>query len=149
VVFKQQGGGEMIPVHSTLSDKDRNTIKALSPRLEQVALASDWDSFLELFVDDLVVMPPNVPVIKGRSAYRKFIDDAGFVITKMDFDITDVEGSSEIVCIVGTYRETYTLPYKEQPIYDQGKILAVLRKQSDGSWLITHWMWNTDLPLPG
>ena len=139
----------MNPVFSALSDEDRNTIKALAPKLDEVALASDWEAFLDLFVDDLVVMPPNVPVIKGRSTYRKFIDDAGFVITEMDFNITDVEGSSEIACIEGTYTESYTLPDKEQPIYDKGKILAVLRKQSDGTWLITHWMWNTDLPLPG
>ena len=36
----------------------------------------------------------------------------------------------------------------EELIEDAGKILAILRKQADGSWIVTRWITNSDLPLP-
>ena len=117
--------------------------------IDQYALASDWDAFLDLFIDDLVVMPPNSPAIKGRAAFREFIITAGFTMTEAKFDFAEIEGSGDVAYATASYTETYTLPGEDQPIDDQGKILAVLRRQGEGGWRLTHWIWNTDLPLTG
>ncbi len=35
-----------------------------------------------------------------------------------------------------------------EPITDVGKFLAILRKQPDGSWLVSHAIYNADAPPP-
>jgi ketosteroid isomerase-like protein len=60
----------------------------------------------------------------------------------------EVDGYGDIAYARGTYDETFTMGGSEEMEADVGKILAILRKQPDGSWLITRWITNSDLPLP-
>ena len=60
---------------------------------------------------------------------------------------TEIDGRGDLAYFRATYRLTMSFGDAE-PVTDVGKWLAILRKQPDGSWLYSAWIWNSDLPLP-
>ena len=130
-----------------LSNEDVAAIKALGPAINEMNIAGDWDAFTKLFAEDLVMMPPNMPAIKGRSAYMDFLISMSVKMTEANYAFQEINGYGDIAYATATYTETFSLGGSEEPIYDEGKILTILRKQPDGSWLFSRWMWASDLPL--
>jgi hypothetical protein len=59
----------------------------------------------------------------------------------------EIQGQGDLAYDRGTYSMTVTPPGLA-PIEDHGKYLSIWRKQADGSWKITHAMFNSDPPLP-
>jgi ketosteroid isomerase-like protein len=131
-----------------LSDADVAAIKALGPAFNKAMLAGDWGAFFEMLSEDFLMLPPNNPAIKGRSAYKAWIKSMGVMITECNYQFNEIDGYGDIAYATATYTETFSLEGVEEPIYDEGKILTILRKQPDGSWLFSIWMWASDLPLP-
>jgi len=128
-----------------LSTEDVVAIKALGSALDAAALDGDWNALVALFAEDAVLMSPNAPTNQGRSSLLEMIESLGLTVTEHKIEFVGVDGYGDIAYARGTYAETYSV---EEPIKDEGKILTILRKQSDGSWLFAIWMSNSDLPLP-
>lgn len=131
-----------------LSDEDVAVIKALGPVINEVLLAGDWDAFFATLTEDFLMMPPNIPTIKGRSAFKAWFTSQVITMTEVHYEFHEIDGYGDIAYATATYTETFSLEGVEEPIYDEGKILTILRKQPDGSWLFSIWMWASDLPLP-
>ncbi len=131
-----------------LSDEDVAAIKALGPAIDEMGIAGDWDAFTKLFAENLIMMVPNMPAIKGNSAYRDFLISMNVKMTKSNYEIQEIFGYGDLAYATATYTETFSLGDSEESIYDEGKILTILRKQPDGSWLFSRWMWASNLPLP-
>jgi ketosteroid isomerase-like protein len=132
-----------------LSQEDVNAIKALGASVDESVLALDWDAFLALTTEDVIMMFPNSPAIQGGAAFRAWIGQLEVATSsehKLEF--LDIDGYGDIAYARGTYTEAYTLKDAAEPSEDNGKFLLILRKQSDGPWLISIWMHNSDLPLP-
>ena len=130
-----------------LADEDVAAIKALGPAINEMGIAGDWDAFTKLFAEDLVMMPPNMPAIEGRSAYMNFLLSMNIKMTESNYEFQEIFGYGDLAYATATYTETFSLGDSEEPIYDEGKILTILRKQPDGSWLFSRWMWASNLPL--
>ena len=130
-----------------LSPEDVTAIKALGSAIDKAALIGNWDAFFELFTEDMLMMPPNMPAIKGRAAYRAWFNSMDVKFTESNYEFDEIDGYSDIAYATATYTETFSLAGVEEPIYDEGKILTILRKQPDGSWLFSIWMWASNLPL--
>jgi len=135
------------PQAGPLSDEDMAAIRTLAPAMDQIALANDFDALAALFTEDCVVMGPNAAALEGRSDFRAMIESAGFEFSAYVTEFLDVYGHGDVAYVRGTYSETYTVQGVEEPISDTGKLLTVVRKQADGSWLFSVWMWSSDLPL--
>ena len=131
-----------------LSEEDVAAIKAVGPALDEAALAGDWSALGAMFTEDALVLSPNMPMYQGRAALLEFIESAEFAVTRHSIEFPEVDGYGDIAYARGTYDEAFTLGGTEDLIEDVGKILAILRKQPNGSWLITRWITNSDLPLP-
>lgn len=131
-----------------LSDADIAAIKALGPAIDEAGLAGNWDAFSEMFAEDMVMMPPNMPAIKGRSAWMAWIDSMGVKMIESSYEFHEIAGYGDMAYATATYTETFSTAGVEEPIHDEGKILTILRKQPDGSWLFSRWMWASNLPLP-
>jgi ketosteroid isomerase-like protein len=130
-----------------LSDEDIATIKAYGPAINEAMLAGDWQAFFENLSDDFVMLPPNNPAIKGRAAFEEWFTSMVVDFTECNYQFDLVEGYGDLAYATATYTETFSLAGVENPVYDEGKILMILRKQPDGSWLFSTWMWASDLPL--
>ena len=61
------------------------------------------------------------------------------------FRLLDLQGDGEIAYMRAAWSISLTPPGTSQPVSDSGKILVVLRKQADGSWLRVADAWNSDL----
>jgi len=131
-----------------LSNEDVAAIKALGPALDEAALAGDWDAVVALFTEDGMWMGPNSPITQGHSAMMDLLESSGMTVTEHKVELVEVDGCGDIAYGRATWVETFSIEGVAEPIKEEGKILAIFRKQPDGSWRIAFWMWNSDLPLP-
>ena len=131
-----------------LTEEDIAAIKSVGAALDQAALASDWGALAALLTEDAVFMPPNGPAVEGRGAIQVWIESLGIVMTEHTFEFTNVAGQGDVSYGRATYAEAYTVGGVAPAIEDAGKVLGVLRRQPDNSWLIAAWCWNSDLPVP-
>ena len=130
-----------------LSDADVAAIKALGPAIDEAALAGDWNALVALFTEDALLMGPNAPISQGRSSLLEMIESLGLTIAEHKIEFVGVDGYGDIAYARGTYAEKFSVQGVEEPITDEGKLLTILKKQPDGSWLFAIWMTNSDLPI--
>ena len=131
-----------------LTEEDITAIESLGAALDEAALASDWGALAALLTEDAVFMPPNGPAVEGRAAIQEWIESIGLVMTEHTFEFTDVGGQGDVAYGRAMYTEAFTIGGVAPAIEDSGKVLGVLRRQPDNSWLIAAWCWNSDLPVP-
>jgi len=131
-----------------LSEEDVTAIKAVGPALDEAALGGDWTGIGALFAEDAFLMPPNMASYEGRATVVEYIESAQLAITRHIIEFTEVDGYGDLAYARGTYDESYTMGDSDELIADVGKVLAILRRQPDGSWLITRWITNSDQPVP-
>ena len=131
-----------------LSAEDVAAIKAIGPALDEAVLAGDWDAVSALFTEDVVMMGPNSPIIQGRSALMELLESSGMTVSEHMVKIVEVDGYGDIAYGRATWKESFSIEGVAEPIKEEGKILAIFRKQSDGSWLMAVEMWNSDLSFP-
>ena len=133
------------PANDTDTAADEAAIRAVIADEVQAANAGDADAFIAVFTDDAVAMPPAAPAVAGE-ANRQFSRDMF-----EQFDIKLGGYTDEAIIISGDlavhqYSFSWTLTPKAggDAVSEQGTGLHVLNRQPDGSWKITHDIWNTD-----
>jgi len=128
-----------------LSDEDVAAIRAVMEAGSEAEEAGDWAAVAALGTEDFVWMPPNDRILEGRAAIVAYTKESGIKITESAVAITEIDGRGDLAY----FRATYSLTFAgEEPFTDVGKWIAILRKQPDGAWLYSAWIWNSDLPLP-
>ena len=134
-----------------LSDADVAAIKQLAEEeVVDVLLAGDWAAFGAAFTEDAVRFPPNEPLQEGRATIEEWATANWSQLTFLEGSQTvmGVDGRGDLAFAWGSYSFTAEVPGMEEPIEDVGKFLVVLRKQPDGSWLVSHSIYNADNPPP-
>jgi uncharacterized protein (TIGR02246 family) len=136
---------------ATLSKQDAASIKAAIDAYRTSWLAGDAEGVLNTFTEDAVLLPPHAgsPVV-GRAAIRKYWWPEGATpakITKLNITFEQVGGDSMIGYARGrdevawsVEEDSTTKTYALAGIY-----LNVMRKLPDGSWRISHHMWDDAL----
>ncbi|UCC84448.1 MAG: DUF4440 domain-containing protein [Gemmatimonadota bacterium] len=129
-----------------LSEEDVAAIRAVMQAGAAAEEAGDWAALVALGTEDFVWMPPNDRIIEGRAAIVAYAEDSGLQIQKSTVAATEIDGRGDLAYFRGTYELTMSFGGAE-PFTDVGKWVAILRKQPDGSWLYSAWIWNSDQPL--
>lgn len=132
------------PAPSPLSPADRAANLALSQHFHERVLAKDWDGATALYADSAVLLPPNSPTVRGRTAIRAFL---GQFPPLSELTIVDdtVVGTGTRAYAIGRYHMTIAAP--GAPV-DSGKFLDIREKQADGSWIYVADMFSSDIPAP-
>lgn len=136
------------PAHTSDAD-DRATLDRLRQEFAAAENAGDADAMYRYLADDIVVMAPNLPPMRGSevspASLRKFFEV---------FDM-DVQYRSEEVVIAGdwafdrgTGRETLTPKNGGAPVGGEAKYLWVYRRIA-GQWKQARVIWNSSEPVPG
>jgi len=131
-----------------LSDEDIAAIKAIGPAIDKATLVLNIDALLELWTEDTLLMNPNEQIIQGRAGvaeYYKAFETA--TMKEHKHELLEVDGYGDIAYARGAYKVVYVLEGIDEPVEDKGKTLLILRKQSNGSWLIALFSWSSDLPI--
>jgi uncharacterized protein (TIGR02246 family) len=134
----------------TLSAKDTAAIKATIEKYRTSWLAGDSEGVLSTFTDDGVLLPASAgaPVI-GREAMRNYWWPAGgppIKITKFEVTCEQVGGDGQIAYVFGRDELSWTMEENgaEKNHSNFSTYLNVMKKLPDGSWRISHHMWDDD-----
>ncbi len=133
------------------TEADIEAVKNLTEEYDAAINSGDLDSWVSLYTDDAVRMPPNSPALVGKDAIRSVMQSS---FEKYTFDIKE---TAEEVIVAGdwafargTYTYTITPKAGGEPIGDDsGKWMAFHKRQPDGSWKIYRNIFNSDLPPSG
>jgi len=107
---------------------------------------ADGEGMANLYADDALLMPPGAPAVTGRAGIKTFLgDDAaktkGAGLAIKNGSVTGVEVSGDIGWISGNY----TVVDGSGAAVDSGSYLSV-HKRTNGAWLYTRDIWNSDRP---
>jgi uncharacterized protein (TIGR02246 family) len=129
-----------------ITDEDVAAIEKLIADQVPLILAGDLEGYGQLFTEDCMIMPPNVPAMKGREVWSQMFTGAKF--TEFNPTLNDVHGYGDLAYGSGTVTLTFQIEGMEEPISESAKWISIFRKQPDGRWLIAVDIWNSDQPLP-
>jgi ketosteroid isomerase-like protein len=111
--------------------------------------AGDIDRMEAFFAEDAVFMPPNDTTLYGKAEvrawheeYSRYFRVAAFTLPQLDVTISGdwaVETSSYMIAIIPAPNGSR--------IRDDGRVLAIWKRQADGSWKIWQQLWNSVKPV--
>jgi ketosteroid isomerase-like protein len=129
-----------------LSEVDVAAITSASQAWAEAYGADDDAGMLAFSTQDLVLMPPDMPLFQGLPAAEEYL--AGF--TGIDLDVTrlEIEGRGDLAYERSTYVASAVPAGATEAITYAGKYVNIWRKQADGSWLISICIFNSDEPIP-
>jgi uncharacterized protein (TIGR02246 family) len=123
-------------------------VDRLRAAYEKAAAAGNVQDLVALYAADAIVMPPDAPMVKGKTNieafHRKNFETAALSNVKITPLNTEVSGDTTIE--VGTYTQTVT-PKGGQAMAEAGKYVVVLKKQADDSWKLAYEIFNSDKPM--
>ena len=131
------GGGD------EFTTQDRDVIRQRSQQLATAFNAKDMEAIIELYADNSVFMPPNVPTLRGREPLREFYQDLIGRATNLRLETEDVAGYGPLAYETGTY----SLVYQDGAVRDRGKYVFIWRKMND-TWRTEKTIWSSDFPPP-
>jgi ketosteroid isomerase-like protein len=129
--------------------QDERAIREADAATLKAAQAKDVDGAVANYAEDATWLPPNAPMVTGKSAIRagwaNLLGSPGFNI---DWQINKLEmgRSGDLAYAIYSY-ELALEGANGKPIIDHGKDLAVWKKQPDGTWKMVADTFNSDLPL--
>lgn len=140
--FAQQRGG---------SAAAEAAIGKVRSAYQTAANAQDAAAIAKLFAPDGVEMPPNAPLQKGRAAIEGYHKNfaSQMMVHNLVIKPTETHVMGDMAYDVGTYSQSL-MPMKGggKTMDDKGKYIVLLKKDASGAWLVTHAIYNSDVPLP-
>ena len=134
----------------TSSEEDVAAIRAVLAEEVRAANAGDVAGFVAIFADNITVVPPNEPAVKGRAAVgewaQAFMDAANIDIAGYRDDEIVVAG--DVGLHYYSFEWTVTPKAEGDAVTEQGSGIHVFHRQADGSWKMGYDIWNGDAPLP-
>jgi uncharacterized protein (TIGR02246 family) len=131
-----------------LPPSDDAKIRAVIREYERAWLANDEEGVLRLFTEDAVLLPHHgVEPRVGKKAARAFwFPKSGppTAVTELSHTIDETGGSGDIAYLRGHSRVAWTsgTGADAKKSGNEGTLLVLLRRQPDGSWRISHQMWD-------
>ena len=134
-----------------LKASDVAEIEALASGYSKWVLAGDFRQWAELYHPDAVRMNAGQPALEGREAIYRWVASLGIVPerSKHRITVTEIEGTRDLAFMRGLYRVELVLRMGDKEVAlppDEGKWLAVLRRDQHDAWRFYRFMTNTDRP---
>jgi ketosteroid isomerase-like protein len=106
------------------------------------------DAVAEIMTEDVVSMPAGQPLLEGRDAWLAWVESQDFSVAELTAEAVEIDGRDGFAYLRVTYSEAFTVAGVAEAVEEVGKCVWVLRRQANGSWLVSTWICNSDLPLP-
>ena len=119
-----------------LKAEEAAIVKADSTWSALSAEAKDVDKIVSYWTDDAVVVPPGQPIVKGKDALRKFVEESfkipGFSISWRSSDLK-FSPDGKLAYLYGENMTTMN-DSTGNKISIPGRGYSIWRKEADGSW---------------
>ena len=120
-------------------------VQAAIDSFHQALRTNDPEAPLSWVADDVVLMPPGEPQVRGKPAMRTWY--AAFVgqyqTASLTFDNGETVMGDDWATHAGTYEWTLTPAGGGANVVDRGNYMQVWRRQPDGRWLFAREIWNS------
>jgi uncharacterized protein (TIGR02246 family) len=131
------------------SDSDIRAIEQIREATMRAENAGDADFFRSACTEDVVVMPPHMPVVAGREAavgfMRAFLGQFNLSIRYISEETTI---DKDLAYDRGTYSQTLTPKGGGASISENGNFLWLYARAPDGPWKMSRVIWNSrEAPL--
>jgi ketosteroid isomerase-like protein len=126
------------------SEDDISAIEEAVHTMNKHINKNDWVAWSERVSSDAVLMVPNRPAIRGRSAIMAVVTNYPPVVGG-GVEILEVEARDDLAYVFGRYRLQMMMS-GNRVMSDSGKTLEIWRKQVDGRWLLMYDMSSSDVP---
>ncbi len=132
---------------TVLAPSDLEDIKALHQAYVTAWLKDDTSGVLHTLTPEAVLLPSGIGPIKGMSEIKNFWfpnDGSRTKITDFATSIEELSGSGDLAFVRGQSRLafTYEKDGSKSELKNEGMFLAIVQRQSDHTWRITHQMWG-------
>ncbi|MGH2400242.1 MAG: YybH family protein [bacterium] len=128
-----------------LTSQDLATLRGLVDEWVRTCLDADWDKVTSFLTDDVVFLPPDQPIVQGKSAVKSWFESFP-AIKAFAATLEDAEGRGDLASARGTFSLSIE-PSPGQRMQITGKWVGLYRKQADGNWLCALDIWNADHPV--
>ena len=114
------------------------------------AKTHDFARLASILCDDIILMPPNDTSLFGKDEVIEWFKEyfSNFHISNLTPTERDVFIASDKVAIENW---TYVVAIKpidgSDKIRDDGRFLTIWKKENDGTWKISHSIWNSIRPI--
>lgn len=125
----------------TLGSADIAWIEAAEQRHARHVLDGNFDALAPFYAPDVLVMPPDGPDVRGWQALHEMLTRLPRV-SAYDLTVEEVVGCGDFACARGTY----SLSLADGSLEDTGRWLHILRRRTDGSWVVTRDIFSSDQP---
>ena len=128
---------------------DVQAINAVREREISAFSSGAVDSLVAVYTSDVVMMPPNEPMIDGAEGVRTWAQSMASQATVAG-KYTDAKITVAGDWAVERYSGELTVTPKAggAAMTERLKGIHVYQRQADGSWRIAQDVWNTDAPSP-
>jgi ketosteroid isomerase-like protein len=128
---------------------DLEAINALHQRDMEASKKWDVDTLVSLWSDDIVTLTQGEPPVIGKDANRAAIlrlreESSEVQITDYILSFNEVKVAGDWAFEWGTYSGTVKPVAGGDAIRTTGKVIRVLKKDSNGSWKIARAMYDSD-----
>jgi ketosteroid isomerase-like protein len=109
-----------------------------------VSIAKDVDACVGMCTDDIVYMPADQPVLRGREALQGWL---GKIPPILNFgqEVEQVEGGANRAYVRATAAIIFDVSGNR--IENTYKMMCSFRKNETGTWLMDNVCWNSDRPM--
>jgi uncharacterized protein (TIGR02246 family) len=109
--------------------------------------AGDAAAVAALFAEDAITMPDHHASVEGRAAIENYLKE---MFAQNTFALAVTPGETEIVGDIahehGAFSITVTPKAGGSAMTETGKYLVIMKRGSNGAWLIHHDMDNSNVP---
>ncbi len=125
-----------------LSEADLAPVREVWDALIAANRATDWDAFQQHATEDFVHLDPRAPALVGIKAWREWADSVDFGDVDIRFDVDELAGNGDLAYLRSSFAGSWT--EGGELMETQGKGLSLFRRLADGSWRISHNVWNSN-----
>ena len=130
----------------------KQAIDAANAQWPRLTSTGHADSIAEFYAAEAVLMPPNMPTMRGKDAVRTFFATINTIDPRPTLTLraVTVVASGPVAVETGRWHWAFPAGAKLPPgmaAVDSGKYI-VRWTQQNGRWLMVDDIWNSDSPLP-
>lgn len=129
----------------------RSAFEAAIATFHQALRSNDEDGVFAYVSDDVRLMPPAEPAIRGKTAMREWF--AGFLssyrTTSLVFSDCEIVVGDDWAVELGTYEWGLQPAAGGEAVVDRGNYIQLWKLHGDGQWRFEREIWNSSAAAAG